>query len=57
MFINLIKEINSLLSKVKYLLKSYYWGEKLTSSKLRFSRFKIFFQFWGAPTHEDIIEF
>ena len=28
---------------MKYLLKSYYWGEKLTFAKLRFSRFKNFF--------------
>ena len=31
----------------KYLLKSYYW-EKLMFSNV---------QFWGAPTHADIIEF
>ena len=43
MFINLIKEINRLISKgmSKIYLKSYYW-EILMFSKLRFSKFKKF---------------
>ena len=65
MLFNSVKEINRLrkeinrLIVVKYLLKSYYWWEKLTFLKLRFSKFKKFVarQFWGAPTHEDVIEF
>ena len=39
---------------------NYYWGEILTFSKLRSSRFKKIWspgQFLGASTHEDIVEF
>ena len=56
MFFNSIKEINRLRKKinrlwnVKYLLRSYFWGEKLTFSKL-------FLGFWGSPTDESIIKF
>ena len=38
---------------------SYHW-EKLTFSKLRFTKFKKFITksvFGGAPTHADVIEF
>ena len=45
---------------VKHFRKKYYWGEK----NWRFQNFDFLVlknvspgQFWGAPTHEDIIEF
>ena len=59
MFFSLIKGINRSISNVKPLLKSYYW-DKLTFSKLRFSKFDfdcLQVAFWRAPTHIDIIEF
>ena len=61
MLFNSMKEINRLRKEInrswnaKYF---YYWEEKLTFSKLRFSRFTMLpGQFLGAPTQVDIIEF
>ena len=51
------KEID-LIKERQYLLKSYYWGEKLTFSKLRFSKFKKFATkpVLRSSSHEEIIE-
>ena len=68
MFFNSIKEMNRLRKEkklvikyrnVKHLLKCYY-SEKLTFSKLQFSKFKNPLSSGycsGAPTHTDILDF
>ena len=64
MFFNSIKEINRLRKNVNRLLTKgisniYLKVTIETFSKLQFSGFKKFVTrlFWGAPTHEGIIEF
>ena len=64
MFFNLIKEINRLRKEINRLLSKEMSNIYLkvtieTFSKLRFSGFQKNLspgQFWGAPTHADIIE-
>ena len=63
MFFNLIKQISRLRKEINRLLSKVMSNIYLkvtveTFSKFRFSGFKKFSpgQFWGAPTHADIIE-
>ena len=64
MFLNLIKEINSLRQEIKRLLSKGMSDIYLKVTIETFSKFRFFVlknlsscQFWGAPTHGDIIEF
>ena len=53
----ILKEINTKLKNVKYLLKSYY-SEKSDILKTLLLKFQVCLQvsFWRAPTQADIIE-